>query len=234
MCPRQHCADAKEATTWRGSGGRTRQGQLGHARCGRQRMKQRSSTAREGSDAGEEQPPRRSSMGGNRRSSKEEELGDGLGRGRCRRSQHGAERREVGEAGLDGFGRGPATGRRGASSWIKQRTPGAGSKAVGSRAGWWRRDPGAGSRQRRPAGQEQSRRDGAGGRLGARCGRCSRRPTAMASGGAREEREASMGGIEGERGFERGRWDRAERGAVTALRGNGRERLDRGIRLGFG
>ena len=168
-------------------------------------MKQRSSTAREGSDAGEEQPPRRSSMGGNRRSSKEEELGDGLGRGRCRRSQHGAERREVGEAGLDGFRRGPATGRRG-----------------------------AGSRQRRPAGQEQSRRDGAGGRLGARCGRCSRRPTAMASGGAREERETSVGGIEGERGFERGRWDRAEQGAVTALRGNGRERLDRGIRLGLG
>ena len=44
-------------------------------------MKQRSSTAREGSDAGEEQPPRRSSMGGNRRSSKEEELGDGLAGG---------------------------------------------------------------------------------------------------------------------------------------------------------
>ena len=56
----------------------------------------------------------------------------------------------------------------------------------------------------------------------------------MASGGAREESEASVGGIEGERGFERGRWDRAERGAVTALRGNGRERLDRGIRLGLG
>ena len=71
---------------------------------------------------------------------------------------------------------------------------------------------------------------------GRRRARRARRKTGRGGGVSlvRRDEEEKRRGIEGERGFERGRWDRAERGAVTALRGYGGERLDRGIRLGFG
>ena len=63
---------------------------------------------------------------------------------------------------------------------------------------------------------------------GRRRARRARRKTGRGGGVSlvRRDEEEKRRGIEGERGF--------ERGAVTVLRGNGRERLDRGIRLGFG